>query len=109
MSKAIPLGKKLGDMIHISEISPEKDHCPDLFIESDERALAEIPDEGTAEIHYRVRSRTHKEEKRGKGKDYTCSLRLEIVSITPPENKKRKNGDSDHGARKAMDNYFKDK
>jgi hypothetical protein len=110
MSKPIPLGKKLGDMIHISEISPEKEHYPDLFIESDERALAEMPDTGEATIRYRVVSRTHREEGKGKNKDYSCSLRLEILSIDPPTgNGKKKNGNSDGGARKALSDYFKDR
>lgn len=110
MSKPIDLGKKLSDMIHVREISPEKPHYPDLCIESDERRLAEMPDEGTAEIKFRVVSRTHREEKNGKGKEYSCTLRLEVISIDPPAPKgKKKNGDGDGGARKALEDYFKDK
>lgn len=107
MSKAIPLGRKLGDMLRVSEVSPEKEHYPDLFIESDERALAEMPDEGEATIKYKIVSRTHREERAGKGKEYSCSLRLEILSIEPPAgNGKKKNGDYDGGARKALSDYF---
>jgi hypothetical protein len=110
MAKAIDLGKKLGDMLSVETVS-QKEHYPDLYIsDTDERALAEMPDEGEATIRYRVVSRTHREEGKGKRKDYSCSLRLEILSIDPPEAKsKKKNGDSDNGARKALSDYFKDK
>jgi hypothetical protein len=107
MSKPIPLGKKLSDMIHVSEVPPEKEHYPDLFIsDTDDKRLAQMPDEGEATIRYRVVSRTHREEKNAKGKEYSCSLRLEILSIDPPAAKeKRRNGNDE--ARKAFDNYFK--
>ena len=108
MTKAISLGKKLGDMIKVSEVSPEKEHYPDLYIsDTDDRRLAEMPDEGEATIRYRVVSRTHREEGKGKSKNYSCSLRLEVLSIEPPAaNGKKK--DSDNGARKALNDYFKE-
>jgi len=69
-----------------------------------------MPDAGEATIRYRVVSRTHREEGKGKKKDYSCSLRLEVLSIDPPaSNGKKKNGNSDGGARKALSDYFKDK
>lgn len=108
MAKGIDLGKSLSDMISVREVSPDKKHYPDLCIESDNKEIAQMPDEGEATIKYRVVSRTHREEKNGKGKEYSCSLRLEVTSIDPPAAKGRKK-DSDGGARKAMDNYFKDK
>jgi len=89
---------------------PDEAHYPTIYIDDvDDRALAEMPDQGEAVIRYRVVSRTHREEGKGKRKDYTCSLRLEVLSIQPPESKKKKNGDSDGGVRRAMDNYFRDK
>jgi hypothetical protein len=111
MTKGIDLGKKLNDIMSISAISPEKEHYPDLYIsDTDDRRLAEMPDTGEATIRYRIVSRTHREEGKGKNKDYSCSLRLEILSIDPPaSNGKKKNGDSDGGARKALNDYFKDK
>jgi hypothetical protein len=110
MPKPIDLGRKLNDIVSISAMRPDEAHYPDLCIsDTDDRRLAEMPDEGIATIRYRIRSRTHREEKKGKGKDYSCSLRLEILSIDPPPNKKKKNGDSDGGARKAMNDYFKDR
>jgi hypothetical protein len=112
MSKPIDLGKKLSDSIEIMSMGNNDSHYPDLYIsDTDDRRLAEMPDEGEAVIKYKVISRTHREERKGKskGKDYSCSLRLEIVSIDPPESKKKKNGDSDGGARKAMNDYFKNK
>jgi hypothetical protein len=110
MTKGIDLGRKLNDIMPIGLSSPEKEHYPDLYIsDTDDRRLAEMPDEGEATIRYRVVSRTHREEGKGKRKDYSCSLRLEVLSIEPPEPKKKKNGDSDGGARKALNDYFKDK
>ena len=109
MAKSIDLGKKLSDMFSVREISPDKAHYPDLCIESDNKDLAQMPDTGEATIKYRVVSRTHREEKKnGNGKEYSCSLRLEILSIEPPPAKGKKK-DSDNGARKAMNEYFKDK
>lgn len=105
MSKPIGLGKKLSDMIHVEELPPEKEHYPDLFISgSDEKRLAEMPDQGEATIRYRVVSRTHREEK---GRGYSCDIRLEILSIDPPptKSKPRKNGNDE--ARKAFEDYFK--
>jgi hypothetical protein len=111
MSKPIDLGKKLSDSIEIMSMGKNDAHYPDLYIsDTDDRRLAEMPDQGEATIKYRVVSRTHREERKGKGngKDYSCSIRLEILSINPPEGKKKKNGDSDGGLRKAMNGYFKD-
>ena len=110
MSKPVELGKNLNAMMSISAIGPDEAHYPDLCIsDTDDRRLAEMPDEGTATIRYRIRSRTHREEKNAKGKQYSCSLRLEVLSIDPPEPKKKKNGDSDGGARRAMNDFFKNK
>src|SRR4029077_4571299 len=110
MPKPIDLGRNFNDMLRIEPLDTDKAHYPDLCIEGDDERLANMPDQGVAEIKYRIRSRTHREEKGSKGKDrYSCSLRLEVLSIDPPESKKKKNGDSDGGARKAMDNYFRDK
>jgi hypothetical protein len=110
MSKPIDLGKKLGNLIEVAPMSSSDAHYPDLYIsDTDDRRLAEMPDQGEATIKYKVISRTHREEGKGKSKKYSCSLRLEITSIDPPEGKKKKNGDSDGGARKALSDYFKDK
>ena len=110
MSKPIDLGKKLGDLVEVAPMGPGDAHYPDLYIsDTDDRRLAEMPDQGEATIKYRVISRTHREERKGKSKDYSCSIRLEILSIDPPEGKKKKNGDSDGGARKALSDYFKDR
>ena len=111
MSKAIPLGKKLSDLLSVRKMSPDEPDYPEVRIESDDKALAEMPDKGVATIKYRVVSRTHREEKNGNGKEYSCTLHLEILSIEPSAPKKNGNGakDSDGGARKAFDTYFKDK
>lgn len=110
MSKAIDLGKSLSDMVSVREIGPDKKHYPDLCIDTDDKNLAQMPDQGTATIKYRVVSRTHREEKNGKGKEYSCTLRLEVVSIEPPASKKKpsNNGYGDD-VRKNFQEYFKDK
>lgn len=110
MSKAIDLGKTFGDMIEPNIKSADDKHYPDLYISDvDDPKLADIPDKGECTIKYRVTSRSHREEKNGNGKKHTCSLRMEILSIEPPESyKKKKNGYGDD-ARKSMGDYFKDK
>lgn len=113
MHKAIDLGRKWGDTgepISISEMKDET-HYPDLHIGDVEDArLADMPDEGIATIRYKIRSRTHNEHERKGKKCHSCSVSMDILSIEPPEaNKKKKNGDSDGGARKALSEYFKDK
>jgi hypothetical protein len=106
MSK-IDLGKSLGDMISVEPMDPDDKHYPTLHLDSDDPKLADIPDSGECTIRYKVRDRTHRKEK---GKKDSCSLTLEVTSIDPPPAKsKKKNGDSDGGARKALSNYFKDK
>lgn len=113
MSKSIDLGKKWGDKISQISISDEKDkvHYPDFHIsDTEDTRLLDMPDEGEATIRYRVVSRHHSESKRNGTKKRSCSITLEVVSIEPPEPKpKKKNGNSDGGARKAFSDYFKDK
>lgn len=98
-------------MINISPTSPDDKHYPDLYIsDSEDPKLADIPDKGECTIRYRVCSRTHREEKDKDGKkQHSCSIRLEILSITPPE--KKKNGKNGYGddARKSMGEFFKNK
>jgi hypothetical protein len=110
MSKAIDLGKKLGEDMPVNAISMDDTHYPDLYIsETDDPRLADIPDKGECTIKYRVCSRTHREEKDGKGKKHSCTLRLEVLSITPPEKEKKKNGNGyGDDARKSFKDYFKD-
>lgn len=110
MSKPIDLGRKFGDDIKPISISEMKDetHYPELFLpDVDDPRLANLPDKGECVIKYRVVSRTHREEKKGDKKDHSCSLRLEVTSITPPTSTEKKK-DSDSGARKALSDYFKD-
>jgi hypothetical protein len=112
MSKTIDLGKKIGDPIGMIDMKMDYVHYPDLYIsDSDDPKLADIPDKGECTIKYRVCSRTHHEDKDGDGKKrHTCSLRLEIVSITPPEKKKNGNGKAyGDDARKSFGEFFKDK
>ena len=95
------------------DIKRDEPYYPDLYISDvDDPRLADIPDKGECTIKYRVCSRTHREEKNSDGKkDHSCSLRLEILSITPPDKKKNGNGSSGYGddARKSFGDYFKDR
>jgi hypothetical protein len=108
MSKSIDLGRKLGDMVPIGAIAADQPHYPDLYLSDvDDLKLADMPDKGEATIKYRVVSRTHREEKGPDGKKQrSCSLRLEILSITPPEKARRNNGYGDD-ARASFRNNFK--
>src|SRR4029077_15592893 len=107
----IDLGKKLNDMISIEPIGKDEAHYPCLHIDDiDDKRLAEMPDSGEMTIRYKIRDRTHSERKGKDGKKHTCSLTLEVTSIDPPAAKsKKRNGDSDGGARKAFSDYWKDK
>jgi hypothetical protein len=106
MPKPIDLGRKLNDIVSISAMRPDEAHYPELCIsDTDDKRIAKMPDKGTATIKYRVVSRTHREEK---GRGYSCSIRLEVLSIDPPAGT-AKNGDYDGGVRKAMNDYFKDR
>jgi hypothetical protein len=115
MSKAIDLGKRLSDLMSEPSKGPDEPHYPDLYISDvDDPRLADIPDKGECTIRYRVCSRTHREEKNGggNGKKHSCSLRLEVMSISPPEGKeyKKKNGNGyGDDARKSFSEYFKNK
>jgi hypothetical protein len=110
MSK-IDLGRKFGDMISVEPMNKDEKHFPTLHIDDvEDKRLAEMPDEGEMTIRYKIRNRTHSERKEDKGKKHTCSVTMDVVSIDPPASKsKKKNGDSDGGARKALSQYFKDK
>jgi hypothetical protein len=106
MSK-IDLGRKFGDMMSIEPMDKDEKHYPILHLDSDDPKLADIPDSGECTIKYKVRNRTHREEK---GQKDSCSLSLEVTAIELPKGgKKKKKGDSDGGARKALSDYFKDK
>lgn len=106
MSK-IDLGRKLDDLISIEPINGDKTHYPTLHLDGG-KELAGMPDTGEATIKYKIRNRTHREEKKDKGKEHSCSVTLDILSIDPPPAKSKKK-DSDGGARKAFSDYWKDK
>lgn len=85
MSKTINLGKSLKDLVSIRPSTPEDTHYPDLYLDADP-VLGDLPDKGDATIKYRVISRCHREEKDPDGKkERSCSVRLEILSITVPD------------------------
>lgn len=110
--KAIDLGKKWGDEVMPISMREEKDkvHYPDLHISDTENTrLLAMPDEGEATIKFKVVNRHHSESKRNGEKKRSCSLTLEVMAIDFEDKPKKKNGDSDGGARKAFSEYFKDK
>jgi hypothetical protein len=110
MAKSIDLGKKLGELLSVEPMGSDDTHYPDLYLSDvEDPAIADIPDKGECTIRYRVLSRTHREEKNGKGKRCSCSIRLEVTSITPPARESKKNGEYGGGARKAFSDYFKDR
>jgi hypothetical protein len=85
-TKPIDLGHTLGDSIgEISVAKMDDTIYPTLHIpESDEERLLDLPDEGTAEIHYKIVRRHHTEEANGKKKKRrTCSITMEIRSLEP--------------------------
>jgi hypothetical protein len=100
-TKPIDLGRTFNDIdIPIIESSRDKVHYPDLYLSDvDDERILDLPDEGVAEIHFKVLSRTHREENgraNGAKKKRSCSLRLEIRSIEPGHDpkfngKKKKN------------------
>jgi hypothetical protein len=110
--KAIDLGKKWNDGMSQISISDEKDrvHYPDFHIsDTAETRLLGIPDEGEATIKFKVVHRSHSEHDRNGKKERRCSLTIEVQKIDFEDKLKKKNGDSDGGARKAFSDYFKDK
>jgi hypothetical protein len=111
MSKSIDLGKRLNDSaISVKMLDPSEPHYPDLYIsDSEDPKLADIPDKGECTIKYRVVSRQHHEDNRDGKKKHTCSIRMEILSMTPPEKAKRNGNGYGDDARKSLNDYFKDK
>jgi hypothetical protein len=109
MSKPIDLGKKWGDEVKTISMSDLKDetHYPDLHLSGDDPRLAQMPDEGTAIVKYKIVSRTHNEDAREGKKKHSCTVTMEIRSIDPPPAKEKKK--KDDGARQALSDYFKDK
>lgn len=108
MSK-IDLGQKWEEMTAPLESVMKETHYPTLHIdEVDDKRLAEMPTTGTMTIHYKIKNRTHSERDIKGKKKHACSVTLDVTHIDPPACKK-KSGDSDGGARKALTDYFKDK
>jgi hypothetical protein len=113
-AKPIDLGRSFDDLVSISVGSPkDKVHYPDLHISDvDDSRLLDLPDEGTAEIHFKVVHRTHSEREENGKKKRRCSLTLEVHAIEPgrdPQfaNRKKKAAYGDD-ARKSFKDYFKD-
>jgi hypothetical protein len=110
MSKSIDLGRNLMDSITVQALGPDDKHYPDLYISDvDDPAIADMPDKGECTIKYRILSRTHREEKDGNGKKHSCSIRLEVVSIIPPEKKKKNGNGYGDDVRRSFSDYWKDK
>lgn len=113
-TKPIDLGRKLDDLIGIRQAVDDgnKVHYPDLHLSDvDDKRLLEMPDEGTCEIHYKIVHKTHTEDARNGKKDHKCSITMEVRKIEPGHDPKfnQKKKDSDGGARKALNEYFKDR
>lgn len=110
-TKAIDLGKTYDDLGAIAvsvNDSPKKKHYPDLYLSDiDDPDLLDLPDEGVAEIRFRVVSRSYREDGRS-DKKRSCSLTLEVISLEPGHDPKfsKKKGYGDD-ARRAFADYFK--
>jgi hypothetical protein len=85
-TKPIDLGRSIGGELAAAIGSGEK-HYPELHIaDCDDQRLLDLPDQGTAEIHYKIVRRHHTEENGRNGekkKRRTCSITLEVRSIEP--------------------------
>lgn len=80
-TKKIDLGRSLNS-IEISPINPNEKHYPHLHlddVEDDRLGDLEVGKKGTAEIHFKVVSKTKRED----GKSKSHSVTLEITSIEP--------------------------
>jgi hypothetical protein len=113
-TKPIDLGRRFDDFAIPVNTSKDQVHYPDLHIgDVDDPRLLDLPDEGVAEIHFRVVHRTHTERQEGNGskKKRRCSITLEVRAIEPGHdpkfNGKQKKAYGDD-ARKSFKDYFKD-
>jgi hypothetical protein len=81
-TKPIDLGQHPMDLPNIISISDV--HYPELHIaDTEDERLLDLPDEGVAEIKFKVVRRCHREEGDTKKKRRTCSLTLQVRSIEP--------------------------
>jgi len=84
-TKAIDLGHDMREHIG-NPVSMSDTLYPELHIsESDDERLLDLPDEGTAEIHFKITRRHCSEETKNgdKKKRRTCSITMEIRSLEP--------------------------
>jgi hypothetical protein len=112
MAKPIDLGKNWDDMIGPVSVREEKDrtHYPDIYISDiDDPRLLEMPDQGEATIRFKVVSRQHSEHDQNGKKERSCSIRLEVLSIDPPEKAAKKKNGYGEDTRKSFSDYFKAK
>jgi hypothetical protein len=109
-TKPIDLGRSLGESIGPA-LQINKKQYPHLHLdELEDSRLADLPNEGSAEIHYKIVDRTHREsDNGGKKKRRTCSLVLEITSIEPGHDPKFNGGKNNwmDDARKSFKTNFK--
>lgn len=83
-TKKIDLGRSLGEELgNIKPLSPNEKHYPTLHLDGEDERLADLPDKGSAEIHFRVIQRIRHENGRDKDKKRSHSVTLEIISIEP--------------------------
>jgi hypothetical protein len=97
-TKAIDLGHTLKDSLTVSSISSEDTLYPTLHIpDTENERLLDLPDEGTAEIKYKITRRHHTEENDGsKKKRRRCSITMEVRSIEPGHDPKFGNKKKTH-------------
>jgi hypothetical protein len=83
-TKAIDLGRDMREPAGLVR-GPMDVMYPELHISDiDDERLLGLPDEGTAEIRFKITHRTHHEDNNGeKKKRHTCSITMEIRSLEP--------------------------
>ena len=108
MSHKVDLGQKLRDVIGMPQaVGPEDERYPHLHIDDHpDPRLLNMPDEGKATIHYKVRHREHREHTDDKGKKkHKHSVTLEVRDIEHDEKEPKKRNHNDE-ARSAAKSYF---
>jgi hypothetical protein len=109
MAKHKDLGRKLSDKLNSIMPAPdmgEQTDYPSLHIDDADDDMMAMPDKGEANIKYHVKERREHQDADGKKRK---SLHLHVTHMSCPEGKKKKKGEPDGGARKALNEYFKDK
>ncbi len=75
---------------------------PSIYV-SDNEALTDIPEEGTAEIKYRLKRVTETKTLENGEKKESCSCEIEILSITPKAGSEKSEKSSDDAIEEGLE------